>query len=109
MLETKKKFSQLRIHGAEISSAAISRSHHALLLRAVRSEGDKVATHSVFGTSVSPISTGALGVEIGFYVDIFCDSRCNIEIRVSRTGSRPEDPEAGPRHFGGRGRSGLTL
>ena len=30
-------------------------------------------------------------------------------LRVSRTGSRPGDPEAGPRRFGGRGRSGLTL
>ena len=58
MLETKKKFSQLRIHGAEISSAAISRSHHALLLRAVRSGGQGGAHPSVFGRSVSPISTG---------------------------------------------------
>ena len=28
---------------------------------------------------------------------------------VSRTGSRPGDPEAGPRRFWGRGRSGWTL
>ena len=32
-----------------------------------------------------------------------------LQARVSRTGSRPGDPEAGPRRFGGRGRSGLTL
>ena len=29
--------------------------------------------------------------------------------RVSRMGSRPGDPEVGPRRFRGRGRSGLTL
>ena len=28
---------------------------------------------------------------------------------MSRTGSRPGDPEVGPRRFRGRGRSGLTL
>ena len=28
---------------------------------------------------------------------------------VSRAGSQPGDPEAGPRRLGGRGRSGLTL
>ena len=32
-----------------------------------------------------------------------------IATRVSRTRSRPGAPEAGPRRFGGRGRSGLTL
>ena len=60
MLETKKKFSQLRIHGAEISSAAISRSHHALLLRAVRSGGAEGLAHwdfELFSSSnhISPL------------------------------------------------------
>ena len=32
-----------------------------------------------------------------------------VRFSVFRTGSRPGDSEAGARHFGGRGRSGLTL
>ena len=32
-----------------------------------------------------------------------------VSLSVSRTGSRPGDPEAGPQRFGGPGRSGVTL
>ena len=32
-----------------------------------------------------------------------------VTLSVSRTGARPGAPEAGPRRFGGRGRSGLTI